>query len=151
MVLCGETYLVAHDLLGLLVIEYGDCESARVFRVLREVEVAEVRDIAVQWVRGGVRSRQFFIGSYEAPALLRQMPMHRGKRDKVLETLELSCDQCPVRCGTLAIALTLSSESRIAYPKDKHKRHRDGNGPSQEGIPRRILWRSSFGTRTAGA
>lgn len=47
MVLSGETYLVAHNLLGLLVIEYGDCESARVFRVLREVEVAEVRDIAV--------------------------------------------------------------------------------------------------------
>lgn len=47
MVLCGETYLVAHDLLGLLVIEYGNCESARIFRVLREVDVAEVRDIGM--------------------------------------------------------------------------------------------------------
>jgi len=78
MVLCRDTYLVAHDLFRLLVIEYGDCESARVFRVLCEVDVAEVRDVGVQWVRGGVRSRQFFIGSHEAPSLLSQMPMHRG-------------------------------------------------------------------------
>ena len=62
------SYLVADDQLSLLIEEDRDGKSARVVRVIGEVDLTEVGKLRVQGIRDGVFSRQLLISGREPPA-----------------------------------------------------------------------------------
>jgi hypothetical protein len=60
-------YLVAHNALCLCVVEDRNGEAAVVLGLTLEIDLAEVCERWVQWVRGGVVSGDVLIGGCEAP------------------------------------------------------------------------------------
>jgi hypothetical protein len=61
--------LIADNLVGLLVVERGNCEAAFIVGVLRKVDIAEVGVVGVNGIGGYVLARNVLIGCGEAPAL----------------------------------------------------------------------------------
>lgn len=61
---------VADNAVCLFIVEDGDCKAAFVVGFVVEVNVAQVREGAVQWVGGSVGSRDIFVRGCEAPAWL---------------------------------------------------------------------------------
>lgn len=123
-VLFGQSHLVADDRLRLLVIQRRDREAALVLRVDGEVDIAQMREIRVEGVRRDVVAGEVLVGGCEAPSctheseplpaclpmeyqvghtLLTHMPMHRSKRDGILQSLELPCDQGAMRWPCIRI------------------------------------------------
>lgn len=91
---------IVHDFFLLDVVQGRDGESARVFGVLFEIDVAQMRVFFVNRVGLGVGSRDFFVGGGESPRLLSHVPVHGSVRDEFFETFELAHNQGSVRPGT---------------------------------------------------
>lgn len=70
--------LVGHDGLLLLVPEDRHGEARGVVAVRGEIEVAQVCEVRVQGLRGGVFAGDVFVGRGEAPALIRSLSEYRN-------------------------------------------------------------------------
>lgn len=76
-------------------------------------------------IRNDILARLLFIFGDEAPAALAEMPVNDGKRDKVLEALELSSNQSTVSLQTGRISQTIflvdmrlaHAEKKTTYPR----------------------------------
>lgn len=71
-------YLVAHNLLCLLIVQRRHRESALVLRIHVEVDLAEMRKVLVEGIWPGVFSRDVFIGGHEAPSCVPETPISMG-------------------------------------------------------------------------
>ena len=89
------TALIAHNALSLLVIQDWHRVAGVVLWLRFKVDMAQVGKVlmALKRIRNDILARLLFILGDEAPATLTEMPVHDGKGNKVLETLELSGNQ----------------------------------------------------------
>lgn len=79
------TTLIVDNLVLLLVIESGDCETALVIWIDGEVNVAQMRETLVEgvWRHVGARLSLGLVRGCEAPPLLQHVPVHTRVRDEI--------------------------------------------------------------------
>lgn len=157
----GLTHLIAHNPLRLLIIEHRHRKPALVFRVLCKVDIAKVRIVRMQWVRGDIFTRQFLVGGYKAPAftMLETCIIDRTYREEVTVPFSPRC-QCTevnemkssrplsfrvikVRCAVSGHInncpfQTVVMQKDNTHPMDTHTKHRDDTCPSPEETPNQI-------------
>lgn len=74
---------------------------------------------------------------------LLHVPVDGSIRDDVLKTLELSNDQSTVGCFVSACHPPQNFEMAVTDPRGRHRRRKDGTGPSLVGTRRRASWKQN--------
>lgn len=130
--------LVANYLSLFNVIKRRYRKSTLVFWVHLEVDILEICIflMALHRIRVyALAGRIFIVAGCKSPTLFSHLPMYRREWNNVFKSLELPYNQCPMGYMSQILAPALSYFCEQTHPKDRHMRHKDGNGPPQLGIP----------------